>query len=200
MNARPIIGLAAVTIAWMGLATPPAAAGEAVFATSAGTFTPSVTSLLESRFRTVVHQERDYSCGSAAVATLLSFHYDHPVSEDSAFTAMFVAGDQDTIQRYGFSLADMQRYLASLGFASVTATPNGASLMLANNATQIVQQVTHDQVMTMIGNAANGLTLTQHTDMNVTLPGFLTLNRQYNVQTQVASQVMASAVFGLGGR
>ena len=84
--------------------------------------------------------------------------------------------------------------------ASVTATPNGASLMLANNATQIVQQVTHDQVMTMIGNAANGLTHTQHTDMNVTLPGFLTLNRQYNVQTQVASQVMASAVFGLGGR
>jgi len=118
MTARPMIGLAAVVSAWLGLASPSATAGEAVFTTSAGTFWPPVTSLHEAHFRTVVHQERDYSCGSAAVATLLSFSYDHPVSEADAFAAMFAAGDREAIQRYGFSLADMQRYLASLGFAS----------------------------------------------------------------------------------
>jgi len=88
---------------------------------------------------------------------------------------------------------------AAAQVAAAATAGGGVSVTLANNATQIIQQVTHDQVLTLIGNAANGMTITQHTDMNVTLPGFLTLNRQYNVQTQVANQVMSSAMFGLGG-
>ena len=88
---------------------------------------------------------------------------------------------------------------AAAQVAAAATAGGGVSVTLANNATQIVQQVTRDQVLTLIGNAANGMTITQHTDMNVTLPGFLTLNRQYNVRNQVANQVMSAAVFGLGG-
>lgn len=64
-------------------------------------------------FRSVVRQQHDYSCGSAALATLLTYHYGHPTTEAEAFTAMFASGDQAKIQKVGFSMLDMKRYLAA---------------------------------------------------------------------------------------
>lgn len=81
-----------------------------------GLVTLPVTSLKAARFQATLHQQFDFSCGSAAVATLLSFHYAHPVSERQAFDAMLTRGDRERIRQQGFSLLDMQRYLASLGF------------------------------------------------------------------------------------
>lgn len=115
MTPRRITALAAACL--LGAAWP-ARAGEVAVSTSGGSFTVALTSLTEARFSKVIRQEHDFSCGSAALATLLTYHYDHPVSEDAVFAAMFEAGDQETIQRSGFSLADMQRYLAVLGYAS----------------------------------------------------------------------------------
>ncbi|KQV80680.1 peptidase C39 [Massilia sp. Root351] len=77
-----------------------------------------ISSLKEVRFRSTVRQQFDYSCGSAAVATLLTYHFDHPVSEQAAFQQMYLHGDQQRIQRDGFSLLDIKRYLASLGYAA----------------------------------------------------------------------------------
>jgi predicted double-glycine peptidase len=65
------------------------------------------------KFLTVVPQRYDFSCGSAALATLLRFHYDDPQSEQSVFLGMFKDGDRPQIQRLGFSLLDMKRYLAA---------------------------------------------------------------------------------------
>jgi predicted double-glycine peptidase len=67
-------------------------------------------------FLTVVRQEHDFSCGSAAVATLLTYHYDRPTTEREAFEAMYAIGDQAKIQREGFSLLEMKTYLESLGY------------------------------------------------------------------------------------
>jgi predicted double-glycine peptidase len=83
-----------------------------------GRYTLQVVSLKAARFQTTVHQQYDFSCGSAALATLLSYHYDHPVSEAEVFQSMFALGDQQKIRREGFSLLDMKRYLASQGFAA----------------------------------------------------------------------------------
>jgi predicted double-glycine peptidase len=66
-------------------------------------------------FRTVVRQQYDYSCGSAALATLLRFHYGQDIDEADVFKAMFVVGDQETIRKVGFSLLDMRTYLESIG-------------------------------------------------------------------------------------
>ena len=74
-----------------------------------------VTSLIGRRFLTVVRQQYDFSCGSAALATLLRFHYDDAQSEQSVFVGMFRDGDQAQIRRLGFSLLDMKRYLAVRG-------------------------------------------------------------------------------------
>ena len=77
-----------------------------------------VISFSEARFLTTVKQQRDFSCGSAAVATLLTHHYENPVSESEAFTYMFQAGDQAQIRRAGFSLLDIKRFLESKGYRS----------------------------------------------------------------------------------
>jgi predicted double-glycine peptidase len=70
-----------------------------------------VTSLKEARFKTTTRQQYDFSCGSAAVATLLTYQYGKPVSEQSVFDEMYAKGDQARIQREGFSLLDLKNYL-----------------------------------------------------------------------------------------
>jgi predicted double-glycine peptidase len=71
-----------------------------------------VTSMIGRRFETVIRQQYDFSCGSAALATLLRYHYGEPQTEQTAFIGMFRDGDQEQIRRLGFSLLDMKRYLA----------------------------------------------------------------------------------------
>jgi predicted double-glycine peptidase len=78
----------------------------------------NVWSLRELKIRSVILQQYDYSCGSAAVATLLTYHYGHPVTEEVAFRAMFDSGDQEKIQREGFSLLDMKRFLDAYGYVA----------------------------------------------------------------------------------
>ena len=79
-------------------------------------YTVPVTSLREARFRTTIRQQYDFSCGSAAVATLLTFQYGFPVNEETVIANMYVNGDQAKIRSEGFSLLDMKRFLESRGF------------------------------------------------------------------------------------
>jgi len=62
------------------------------------------------------HQQYDFSCGSAAVATLLTFQYDRPIDETTVFKEMYAVGDQAQIRAKGFSLLDMKRFLESRGY------------------------------------------------------------------------------------
>jgi predicted double-glycine peptidase len=96
---------------------------------SGGAYTVQVTSWRDLPFRTVIRQQFDYSCGSAALATLLHFHYGQPVREAEVFSAMYKAGDQDKIRKVGFSLLDMKHYLASAGYSA-----DGYRLSLADFA------------------------------------------------------------------
>ena len=68
------------------------------------------------RFAHTLRQQYDFSCGSAALATLLSQHYAYPVNEQLVFDQMFAQGDQAKIRKEGFSLYDMQRFLGRHGF------------------------------------------------------------------------------------
>lgn len=83
-----------------------------------GAYSVPVTSLKAARYRTTVPQQFDFSCGSAAVATLLTFQYGHPVNEAEVFRHMYLRGDQARIQREGFSLLDMRAYLRDQGYAA----------------------------------------------------------------------------------
>lgn len=75
-----------------------------------------VKSLKELKYRGVVRQQYDFSCGSAAVATLLTHHYAQPISEKDVFLAMYTRGNRAAIQREGFSLLDMKQYLDGRGY------------------------------------------------------------------------------------
>lgn len=81
-----------------------------------GTFTVPVVSMKEMRFQKTIHQQYDFSCGSAALATLLTYHYSFPVTEQQVFREMFARGDQAKIKKEGFSLLDIKNYLADRGF------------------------------------------------------------------------------------
>lgn len=69
-------------------------------------------------YRTTIHQQFDFSCGSAAIATLLTYHYGRPVDEATVFQSMFATGDQAKIRAQGFSLLDMKRFLESSGYVA----------------------------------------------------------------------------------
>lgn len=77
-----------------------------------------VTSFKERHFLTTVRQQFDYSCGSAALATLLSYQYQDPVSEQEVFKVMWENGDHEKIRREGFSLLDIKQYLAENGYSA----------------------------------------------------------------------------------
>lgn len=97
----------------------PAIAGEVrVPMEAGGMVSVPVTSIFEKRFRTTIKQQYDFSCGSAALATLLNYHFEHPTSEQEVFQAMFEVGDKEKIRREGFSLLDMKRYLEATGYQS----------------------------------------------------------------------------------
>lgn len=81
-----------------------------------GSYAIQLTSLKEARFKTTVPQQYDFSCGSAATATLLTYQYGYPVTEAEVFRQMYADGDQARIRKQGFSLLDMRRYLLSKGF------------------------------------------------------------------------------------
>lgn len=105
--------LAALAVA---LVVTDARGGSTEVRAANGSYTVRLTSLKEARFKTTIRQQYDFSCGSAAVATLLTFQYGQPVTETDVFTRMYAHGDQAKIREEGFSLLDMRRYFESLGY------------------------------------------------------------------------------------
>ena len=75
-----------------------------------------LTTLKEAKFKNTIRQKYDFSCGSAAVATLLTYQYGYPVSEHAAFEQMYAHGNRAKINKEGFSLLDIKLYLQSNGF------------------------------------------------------------------------------------
>lgn len=101
-----------------GLALCAPATAQVTLLDGGARYTLPVVSLHDIPFRTVVRQQYDYSCGSAALATLLHYHYGLPVGEAEIFKVMYARGDQAKIRKVGFSLLDMRDYLASQGYAA----------------------------------------------------------------------------------
>jgi len=68
-------------------------------------------------FKNVVKQEFDYSCGSAALATLLNNYLGERFTEQQVIQGLMQYGEADKIeQRRAFSLLDMKRFCEVLGY------------------------------------------------------------------------------------
>jgi uncharacterized protein len=81
-----------------------------------GVLSKRVKSMKELRLSNMVPQSRDFSCGAAALATVLRYYYGQPVSELDAILGMFKHGDQQDIRKRGFSLFDMKRFANSIQY------------------------------------------------------------------------------------
>ncbi|MBP7178816.1 MAG: C39 family peptidase [Moraxellaceae bacterium] len=78
-----------------------------------------VKPLAEQQFRGIVRQAYDYSCGSAALTTVLNGYLGRNFSERQVMDGLLKFGETDKIvQRRGFSLLDMKRLVTALGHPS----------------------------------------------------------------------------------
>ncbi|WP_339531264.1 C39 family peptidase [Pseudomonas mucidolens] len=98
------------------LAGPSWAGQMAIAAMPGGTVIfKKVESLRERRFANLVEQKTDFSCGAAALATILRQAYWLDVDEEHVIKGMLINADQDLVRTQGFSMLDMKRYLESIG-------------------------------------------------------------------------------------
>jgi uncharacterized protein len=74
-----------------------------------------VRTLRDLRYRDLMPQKYDFSCGSAALATLLQYGYGIETSETELIRQMLVGTDANEVVRNGFSMLDMKRYVESIG-------------------------------------------------------------------------------------
>lgn len=79
----------------------------------------SVRPLSEILYKNVVHQAYDYSCGSAALTTVLNYYLGRDFREQQIMNGLLRYGEYDKIvARRGFSLLDMKRLVSALGHPS----------------------------------------------------------------------------------
>ena len=71
------------------------------------------------QFQGIVRQAYDYSCGSAALTTLLNGYVGTQLDEQQVMSGLMKFGETDKIvERRSFSLLDMKRFVSALGLES----------------------------------------------------------------------------------
>lgn len=73
----------------------------------------------EQKFRNIVRQAYDYSCGSAALTTILEHYLGRKFEERQIMEGLLHYGEADRIvERRGFSMLDFKRLVTALGYPS----------------------------------------------------------------------------------
>ncbi len=76
----------------------------------------SVQSLQERKYANLVRQQYDFSCGAAAVATILRYGYGLYATETQVIEGLMTVSDEALVRRQGFSLLGIKQYVERLGF------------------------------------------------------------------------------------
>lgn len=78
---------------------------------------PKVEPQSEFNDKRTIKQEYDYSCGSAALATLLNFYLGEDLDERQVINGMLKYGNKEMIvKRRAFSFLDMKKFVDALGY------------------------------------------------------------------------------------
>ncbi len=75
----------------------------------------SVRSLRDIRYQNIVVQQFDYSCGAAALATLLYYGYGIQIPEPELIKRMMVFSTPEVVTKNGFSMLDMKKFVETIG-------------------------------------------------------------------------------------
>lgn len=82
----------------------------------AGLIRKPVVSMRERRYLDLIPQQTDFSCGAAALATILRYSYGRDVDEVTVLKGLLAVSDAEVVRARGFSLLDIKRYAKSIGF------------------------------------------------------------------------------------
>lgn len=74
-----------------------------------------VISMREARYSEMIPQKTDFSCGAAALATILRYGYGEDITEQQIIKAMLKLSDPAVIKKKGFSLLDLKKYVQTRG-------------------------------------------------------------------------------------
>lgn len=81
----------------------------------AGVTHKNVASMRELRYVNLVPQQTDYSCGAAALATILKYAYGMDMDERQALHLLMQVSDAELVRTQGFSLLEIKRAVEKLG-------------------------------------------------------------------------------------
>ena len=120
MPRTSLTGLALLPLLSFLLVLPaaPARAADVAFSgvlPNGALYRAPVESMRESRYRHLVRQQTDYSCGAASLATILRYAYHLDADENTVIEGMLSIADPEIVKERGFSLLDIKRYVESLG-------------------------------------------------------------------------------------
>ena len=80
-----------------------------------GLYKRDIISLKEQKFVGMVPQRTDFSCGAAALATILKYAYNKQITEDEVIAGLMQVSDPEVVRVKGFSLLDIKLYIQSIG-------------------------------------------------------------------------------------
>lgn len=96
----------------------------------------------EFKYENINRQMYDFSCGSGALVTLINAYLGFNVTEQAAMEGMMAHGEKEKIiERRGFSMLDMKRYVLTLG--AVAAGYRGTLQDLANLRQPAIVSITY---------------------------------------------------------
>lgn len=106
-------------LCWLLLSLPRAAMAANIQFSAAipqmTTINKRVLSMHEKRFHHIIRQETDFSCGAAALATVLRFAYGLQVDERDMLDGLFAVSDPELVRQQGFSLLNIKHYVEQVG-------------------------------------------------------------------------------------
>lgn len=80
-----------------------------------GTVKKTFLNMREMRYVNIVPQQTDFSCGAAALATILRHAYGRDITEINVIEDMMKVSDQALVREQGFSMLDMKKYVEAIG-------------------------------------------------------------------------------------
>lgn len=77
----------------------------------AGLINRNIVSMRELKFSNIVPQQTDFSCGAAALATILKYAYGRSITESEVIEGLLAVSDPELVKQKGFSLLDLKNYV-----------------------------------------------------------------------------------------
>ncbi len=124
-------GLIGLAIAALGLAPGLSGGGSAL----ASAITERPRPYQELKFEFTVRQQRDFTCGAAALASILKYHYGMPVTEEMIFWMIVNRYKPEELKQkaqVGFSFEDLIFVAEKLGFKTQAAVVSATELEKLN--------------------------------------------------------------------